>query len=70
MLLNADNYTPVDDTLVPTGEIKSVAGTVYDLRTNKNLHELLQQFPPGSNGYDNNFCINRNEGESVRLAAR
>ncbi|CAG7833867.1 unnamed protein product [Allacma fusca] len=66
VLLNADHYTPVDDTLIPTGEIVSVEGTVYDLRTNKNLHDLLQQFP----GYDNNFCLNRNAGEQFRLAAR
>src|SRR5256885_472805 len=31
--LNADRYTPVDSTLIPTGEIRSVAGTPFDFRT-------------------------------------
>lgn len=67
ILLNADNFTPVDETLIVTGEIKAVEGTVYDLRRNKNLYDVLQQFP----GFDNNFCVNdRNEGETVRLAGR
>ena len=30
--LNADHYTPVSDTLIPTGEIAPVEGTVFDLR--------------------------------------
>src|SRR6266536_4231254 len=31
--LNADHFTPVDSTLIPTGEIKSVAGTPLDFRS-------------------------------------
>jgi len=66
VLLNASHFTPVDDTLIVSGEIKPVEGTIYDLRKNKNLHELLKQFP----GFDNNFCLDRNKGEAVSLAAR
>jgi len=32
LMLNADQYTPVDDTLIPTGEIKPVAFTALDFR--------------------------------------
>jgi len=52
------------------GEIKSVEGTIFDLRKNMNVNKLLKEFPEGPNGYDNNFCINTNERESVRLVAR
>ncbi|HVH08685.1 MAG TPA: aldose epimerase family protein, partial [Gemmatimonadales bacterium] len=31
--LNADRFTPVDSTLIPTGELRSVAGTPFDFRT-------------------------------------
>src|SRR2546422_8633033 len=31
--LNADRFTPVDSTLIPTGEIRSVSGTPFDFRT-------------------------------------
>ena len=32
MKLSSNEYTPVDDTSIPTGEIKSVQDTVFDLR--------------------------------------
>lgn len=66
--LNADNYTPVDSTLIPTGEIQSVEGTPLDFRT---------PFPIGSRiaemkqvgGYDHNFVLN-GLGGALRQAAR
>ena len=33
LMLNADRYTPVDDTLIPTGELAPVEGTPFDFRT-------------------------------------
>lgn len=69
--VNADLYTPLDENKVTIGEIAPVKGTVYDLRENKNLAELLASFPPGPNGYDINFCLNKKvPPETVRLAAR
>ena len=35
LYINADNYTPGDDNLIPTGEIRPVEGTVFDFRTPK-----------------------------------
>jgi aldose 1-epimerase len=65
--LNADSYTPIDDTLIPTGDISHVEKTVLDLRTEKNLGDLLASFPPGANGYDHNFVINQKQGQELNL---
>jgi len=68
-MLNAHHYTPVDGNLIPTGEIKSVKGTLFDLTSDKDINELLKKFPEGPNGYDNNFCVDfLNDG--MRLVAR
>ena len=37
MKLSSNEYTPVDDTSIPTGEIKSVQDTVFDLREETSL---------------------------------
>ncbi len=31
--INADRFTPVDETLIPTGELKAVKGTPFDFST-------------------------------------
>jgi len=55
--LNADYYTPVDDTLITSGKIMPVEKTKYDLRdAKKSLSELFEQYPEG---YDHNFCVNK-----------
>jgi len=58
--LDADFYTPVDQSLIPTGEITPVAGTPMDFRTPKTLgRDIGQDFEPlifGS-GYDHNWCL-------------
>lgn len=67
--INADNYTPVNEDLIITGEVAPVLGTKYDLLTPKDINEMLNEDPTG---YDNNFCLNRDgipEGELV-LAGR
>jgi len=67
--INADHYTPVNDSLIPTGEIKSVTGSAFDFRTTKDLGELLAAFPAGPNGYDVNFCVNQAPGQELNQAA-
>jgi len=67
--LNADNYTPTDDTLIPTGEIKSVKGTPYDFTTPKAIGKDIAATPGNPNGYDNNFVVNGKPG-TMRIAAR
>ncbi len=69
--LNADNYTPLDENLVTKGQISPVSGTVYDLRKQTDLGDILSKFPAGPNGYDNNFCLNPSATSCpIRLAAR
>lgn len=71
--INADAFTVVDKSCIPTGELRSVQGTPFDLRTSKKISEGLKlqgedkQLSYG-NGYDHNFVIAR-EGEGISKAA-
>jgi aldose 1-epimerase len=69
--INADKFTPVDSTLIPTGELKPVAGTPFDFRTPTAIGARIgqddEQLKFGK-GYDHNWVIN-NPG-SMRLMAR
>jgi len=67
--LAADNYTPVDDGLIPTGEVASVKGTPLDFTQPTRVGERFNQLPPKLNGYDHNFAINGGGG-SIVLCAR
>ena len=72
MMINGDRFTPVDATLIPTGELKSVAGTPLDFRKPTAIGARIdaddQQMKFGR-GYDHNFVLNRKGGELI-LAAR
>jgi aldose 1-epimerase len=60
--LNADHYTPVDETLIPTGEIAPVADTPFDfrrfMRIGERIRDSHEQILFGR-GYDHNFVLNR-----------
>ncbi len=58
--LYADRYTPVDETLIPTGEILAVSGTDMD---------FTRPRPIGKGGYDHNFVVNGAAG-TLRPVAR
>jgi aldose 1-epimerase len=62
--INADGYTPVDKTLIPTGEIAPVAGTPFDFREpmpiGARIREDDQQLLYGQ-GYDHNWALNRSD---------
>lgn len=71
--INADHYTPVDATLIPTGEIAPVKGTPFDFTTAKAVgRDILQaneQLKFGL-GYDHNFVLNKKGKEGqMTLAA-
>ena len=72
LTLAADRYTPVDSTLIPTGELASVAGTPLDFRQPARIGARIddphQQIRFGM-GYDHNWVINR-KGDGLQLAAR
>jgi aldose 1-epimerase len=66
--LNADRYTPVDDTLIPTGEIAPVENTVFDLRKPTRLGPKIDQLTNDPRGYDHNYVLNNKDGD-LTLAA-
>jgi len=66
LTLNADHFTPVSEDLIPTGEIKAVAGTPMDFRKAKAIGSELANV---AGGYDHNFVLNDWDG-SLQLAAR
>ncbi|KAK7098232.1 galactose mutarotase-like [Littorina saxatilis] len=64
----ADSYLPIDDTSIPTGEVRPVDGTEYDLRRPVRLGDRMHKVRKGK-GFDHNFCLAPSDGK-VRLAAR
>jgi aldose 1-epimerase len=72
LTLNADRYTPVDETLITTGELAPVEGTPLDFRAPHKIGERVDQLTATSaKGYDHNFVINRAgaaAGELVQAA--
>jgi aldose 1-epimerase len=70
--IDADKFTPVDGTLIPTGELRPVAGTPYDFRTPAAIGARIgddDQQIKYANGYDDNWVLNHPPGE-LGLAAR
>ena len=66
--IHADRFTPTDATLIPTGELKDVTGTVFDLRGGVRIGDRIDLDDPqlkAGQGYDHNFCLN---GEGMREA--
>ncbi|HEV3485905.1 MAG TPA: aldose epimerase family protein, partial [Vicinamibacterales bacterium] len=72
MMINADRYTPVDETLIPTGELAPVTGTPFDFRKPTLIGARIDADHPqikNGKGYDHNFVLNR-KGSSLQRAAR
>jgi len=71
MMIAADRYTPTDETLIPTGELKPVKGTPYDFTRphtiGSRIKELKGEGKPG--GYDINYVLNSGGGK-LALGAR
>lgn len=70
--LDADRYTPVSSTLIPTGDVAEVAGTPLDFRrptaVGERIRDDFEQLRFGR-GYDHNWVLNHASGR-VALAAR
>lgn len=71
LTLNASRFTVVDSTLIPTGELRSVAGTPLDFRKSTRIGERIdsdyEQMRLG-NGYDHNFVLDGKSGELTEAA--
>ena len=66
LMLNADRYTPVDEGLIPTGELKSVKDTPMDFTKAMTIGSRIKQVDIG--GYDHNFVLNGETGQ-MKLCA-
>jgi aldose 1-epimerase len=67
IMINADTFTPVDSTLIPTGELKPVTGTAFDFKTPTVIGKKIiledDQLRLGR-GFDHNFVLNKTNPES------
>jgi aldose 1-epimerase len=75
LMIAADAYTPVDATLIPTGRITPVAGTVFDFRKPKPIGKELREAAAEPQlllglGYDHNWVISRTASKQPREVAR
>lgn len=73
LMIDADTFTPVDSTLIPTGQFRSVAGTPFDFQEPTPIGARIDADNRQLNiagGYDHNFVLSRQESDSLRLAAR
>ncbi|RNL53392.1 aldose epimerase family protein [Pedobacter jejuensis] len=68
LLIDANAYTPVDSTLIPTGKLQPVAGTAFDFNKaktiGKNIGDKDQQLTFGK-GYDHNFALNKHDDKKA-----
>jgi aldose 1-epimerase len=69
VLIDADRYTPVNEQLIPTGELALVDGTPFDFRRLTAIGARINQIQAKPVGYDHNFVLNSG-GNSLALAAR
>jgi aldose 1-epimerase len=74
LTIPASHYTPVDDGLIPTGELRPVAGTVFDFTHGRVIEDGIRdgsdpQIVAGR-GYDHNFVLDAGLTADVKLAAR
>lgn len=65
LMLNCNHYLPVDEELIPTGEIRNVQGTPFDFTLPQPIGARIAEIP---GGYDHNYVIN-GEIDELKLAA-
>ena len=67
--LEADKYTPTDDTLIPTGKIADVAGTVLDFRKSTRIGDRIEELTDtAALGYDHNYVLRNQTGKNALAA--
>ncbi len=73
VMINADQYVPISNAQIPTGELSSVANTPFDFRTPHLIGERIAQDHEqlkNGNGYDHNYVLNKSTPKELSLAAR
>ena len=71
--INADYYLPIDETSIPTGEIRFVKGTPFDFRTPKTIGQDIDadnEHIKNGAGYDHCYVLNKKEESELSFAAR
>ncbi|UCC96365.1 MAG: galactose mutarotase [Phycisphaerales bacterium] len=71
LMIDADRFTPVDEGLIPTGELRSVAETPMDFRKPMTIGARIEQDDEQLKfglGYDHNWVLNRYDGSLRRVA--
>ncbi|WP_432563138.1 aldose epimerase family protein [Kineococcus sp. SYSU DK003] len=72
LTIHASGFTPVDETLIPTGEIAPVAGTPMDFRSATRIEERIRQPYEQilfGQGYDHNWVLDRETDDELEEAA-
>lgn len=73
LTIDADAITPVDEVLIPTGELSPVTGTPFDFRQPHAIGERINQddaqLKKGA-GYDHNWVLNRKSADGIEFAAK
>ncbi|KAI9432506.1 aldose 1-epimerase [Russula earlei] len=64
--INADYYTTVDSTLIPTGELKAVKGSAFDFTSPTKIGKGIDSV---KGGYDHNFVLNRKDSSLLLVAS-
>ncbi|GAA0873349.1 galactose mutarotase [Gangjinia marincola] len=68
--IKADNFTPIKDNLIPTGELRSVENTPFDFRNftaiGKRINNQEEQLRYAG-GYDHNYVLNSNKSNAKSL---
>lgn len=74
LTIPAESYLPVDTTLIPTGEFRPVADTVFDFRTGKAIGDHVRDATDEQiifgRGYDHNWVIGRAVTDDMHLMAK
>jgi aldose 1-epimerase len=73
LTLNASRFTPIDDTLIPTGELRRVEGTPFDFREPRAIGESIDGADEQlrlAGGYDHNWVLDRSPDDELTFAAR
>lgn len=71
MTIAASQTTPVDDELIPTGEVTPVDGTPFDFRTPHLIGERINQEDvqlANGGGYDHNWVLDRKSDDDMEFA--
>lgn len=67
--INADHYTPVGADLIPTGEVRAVKGTAFDLTKPIKIGTHFSEIKGDPIGYDHNFVLNDSDSTKLHQAA-